>query len=81
LPGVGNIERRLTTKEHEGTLWVTENSIILLSVVATNYAILSKFIDFYIPKKDEFINVNYTSIKLKKKARTISEMANYLRQT
>ena len=25
------------TKEHEGTLWVTENSIALISVVATSY--------------------------------------------
>lgn len=64
MPGVGNIGRTLTTKEHEGTLWVAENSIILTSVVATSY-ILSKFIDLYIHKKCEFY-VKCISINLKK---------------
>ena len=41
---VGNIERRLTTKKHEGTLWVIEKSIILTSVVALSFIILSNFI-------------------------------------
>ena len=49
---VGNIDRRLTTKKHEGTLWVTEKSIILISVVAMSYIILSNFIDLYMPESE-----------------------------